>query len=344
MARSSDVPPSRSTGQLGCCARLRSPKNGAEKGWDTGSPPRRSSWPGNAASVTSTCSRRPRVTSFLASVLPQFRGASSIRRWRNPRSCAVRARPAPSRCAPRSVLKSRLLRKTLHRLLLLGAELLRQRDVRFYIHVAVPSVLLYPVPGNAKLLPVLRAGRNPQDDTLVVQRLDLDPRAEECLREVDRDDADEIQPFAPEEAIGGDVNLHDEIAPPLWSLILETQTRAFFDAGRDVDVDPLFDAHFAGTLTGGTALRGHGALAAADRARAIHGESTLTERDRAPPFALGTRVDRRALRRPRPTACRTDLGHHERDRHRPALRGDTERNRDLRLDFLSFGVAPARSP
>ena len=106
------------------------------------------------------------------------------------------ARPAPSRCAPRSVLKARLLRKTLYRFLLLGAQLLRQRHMGLDVHVPVPSVFLDAMSGNPKLLAVLGPRRNTQHDALVIQRLDLDPRAEQRLREVDRDDADEIQPLA----------------------------------------------------------------------------------------------------------------------------------------------------
>src|SRR5229473_1823158 len=41
----------------------------------------------------------------------------------------------------RSILQARLLRKTLHRLLLLGAQLLGQRDVCLHVHVPPPAVL-----------------------------------------------------------------------------------------------------------------------------------------------------------------------------------------------------------
>src|SRR2546422_857196 len=73
-----------------------------------------------------------------------------------------------------SVLQARLFGKTLYRFLLLGAELLGQRHVGFHVHVPAPSVFLDAMPGNPKLLAVLRARRNAEDDALVIQRLDLD--------------------------------------------------------------------------------------------------------------------------------------------------------------------------
>src|SRR6266850_2909438 len=246
--------------------------------------------------------------------------------------------------APRSVLQPRLFRKALNRFLLLGAELLGQRHVGFYVHVPTPPVFLDAVPGDPKLLAMLSARRNAEHDTLVVQRLDLYPGAEHSLREIDRDDADEVQSLAPEEAIRRDMDLDDEIAATLWPLILEAQARAFFDARRDFDVDSLLDADLAAALTGGTALRRNGALAAAHRTGTIHGEPALAERDRPSSFAFGARVDGRTLRRPGPTARRANLGHHECDRHRPAQRGDTKRNRDLCLDFFGLRFAPPPPP
>src|SRR3982074_1094423 len=123
------------------------------------------------------------------------------------------------------------------------------------IHVAAPPVFFDAVPGNPELLAMLGPRWDPEHDPLVVERLDLDPRAEQRLREIDRDDADKIQSFPPEKAVRRDVDLHDQIAAALWSLILETQTRTFFDARRDLDVDPLFDAHLSAALAGRTALR-----------------------------------------------------------------------------------------
>src|SRR5437867_148964 len=209
----------------------------------------------------------------------------------------------------------------------------------FHVHVPAPSVLLDAMARNPELLPMLRTRRNAEHDMLVIERFDLDAGAEQRLREIDRHDADKIEPLAPEKAIERDVDLYDEVAAALRPLILETQSRAFFDARRDLDVDVLLDPDFAGALARGTALRGHGALAAADRAGSIHREPALTERDRPAAFALGTRADRRTFRRARPTARRANLLHDERDRHRPAQRGDTERNRDLGLGFLRLGFA-----
>src|SRR6185437_2994269 len=256
---------------------------------------------------------------------------------------SVHARPARSRCAPRSVLKPRLFRKTLYGLLLLGAQLFRQRHMGFHIHVPAPAVLLDAVARNPELLPMLRAGRDPQHDALVIQRLDLDPRTEQRLREIDRHDADEIESLAAEKPIGRDADMHDDVAFALGTLILEPQPRTFFDARRDLDVDALFDADFAGALARGAALRRHGALAPADGARPIHREPALTERDRPAAFAFGTRADRRTFCGAGAAARRANLRHHERDRYRPAQHGDPERNRDFGLGFLRLGFPAARA-
>ncbi len=61
----------------------------------------------------------------------------------------------------RSILQARLLRKTLHRLLLLGAQLLGQRDVCLHVHVPPPAVLFDAVTRDAEFLAVLRARWNP---------------------------------------------------------------------------------------------------------------------------------------------------------------------------------------
>ncbi len=120
--------------------------------------------------------------------------------------------------------------------------------MRLHIHVAATAVLFDAMRGNPELLSVLSARRNPEHDPLVVERLDLDPRAEERLRQVDRDDADQIESLATEEAIRRNVDLDDKIAAAFGPLIPQADARAFFDPGGDVDVDPLLDPHFAAAL------------------------------------------------------------------------------------------------
>src|SRR5204862_2523739 len=113
--------------------------------------------------------------------------------------------------------------------------------------------------------------------------------------------------FAAKETVGGDVDHDHEIAPALGPLILEPEPRSVLDAGRDVDVDTLFDADFAAALTRGTALRRHRAFPAAHRARTIDGKAALSERHGAAPIALRTGVDRGAFVCDGDAAGRTNL-------------------------------------
>src|SRR5207247_9645897 len=81
-------------------------------------------------------------------------------------------------------------------------------------------------------------------------------------------------------------------------------------------------------------LGGHLALAAAHGTGTGHREAPLAERNRSAPFALGTRRDRRARRRPVAAARRADLAHGQRDGNFAPQGGHAERNRDCGLDLL----------
>ena len=168
---------------------------------------------------------------------------------------------------------------------------------------------------DPEFLTVLRPRRDPQHHPLTVERFHFDARAQQRLREIDRHDADDVESFAAKETVGGDMDHDHEIAPTLGPLILEPEARSVLDAGRNVDVDTLFDADFAAALTRGTALRRHSAFPAAHRARTIDGKTALSERDRAAPIAFRTGVDCGALGRTGAAAGRTNLRHRQRNRH-----------------------------
>src|SRR2546425_358430 len=88
----------------------------------------------------------------------------------------------------------------------------------------------------------------------------------------------------------------------------------------------------------------HRALAAAHGTGAGYGEAPLAKRDRPPPFALGTRRDRRARRRPLAAARRADFAHGQHDRHLAPQRGHAERNGDGGLDLLVLLTLAVSAP
>src|SRR5437660_11505886 len=162
--------------------------------------------------------------------------------------------------------------------------------MHFHEHVAAPPVPLDPLPRNAELLTVLRSGWNLQHHASAVQRLHPDLRAEQRLGQVDRDHADQIErPLAPEEAIGLDLDYHDDVALPLRPLSLEPQPGAVIRARRHSDHQALLDRDLAVAVARRTALRRHLALAAAHGAGPLHAEATLPERARPFALALGAR-------------------------------------------------------
>src|SRR5207237_8022984 len=105
----------------------------------------------------------------------------------------------------------------------------------------------------------------------------------------DRHDADDIEPVAPEETVGLDLDGDHDVPPPLGPLPLETQPRAVLRAGRDRDRQPLFDAHLARPVAGGAGLRRPPPAAAAHGAWPRAGAPSLAEPGRAAPLALGGR-------------------------------------------------------
>src|SRR5713226_9417033 len=160
--------------------------------WASDSPRRRSNWRGAEVCATSTCSRRPPQISSRVLASFRFHAISWIRRWDNPKSCAARARRARSPCGPISVLHPRLLGKAPQRLLLLGAEPSGERDVGLHVHVAAATVPLDPMSRNPEFLTVLSAWGDAQHDAFAIECLHLDARPQQCLREIDRDDADHV--------------------------------------------------------------------------------------------------------------------------------------------------------
>src|SRR5256885_10107978 len=136
------------------------------------------------------------------------------------------------------MLHPALLGKLLERCFLLGREVLGNLDVDLDVLIATPSIPLDPLPRDAEPLTVLCAGRHLEHDALPVERPHLDFRAEQRLREVDRHDADDVQPLAPEEPIGLDLDHDHHVPPSLRPLPRETEPRAVLRAGGGGDRPP----------------------------------------------------------------------------------------------------------
>src|SRR5205807_4510897 len=143
----------------------------------------------------------------------------------------------------------------------------------------------------------------------------LDLRAEQRLGQVDGHDADDVEPVAPEEPVGLDLDRDHDVAPSLGPLPLEAQPRAVFRAGRDGDRQPLLDPHLARPVAGGTRLRRDAPPAPAYGARPRDGEPALAERNGAAAFTFGTGRESGARRAARPAAGRAYLRERKRDGH-----------------------------
>src|SRR5437870_6882029 len=245
------------------------------------------------------------------------------------------------------VLHATLLGKLAYRRFLFRRELLGDLNVDLDVLIAPPAVPLDPLAGDAELLAVLGAGRHLEHHALPVERAHLDLRAEEGLRQIDRNHADHVEPLAPEEPVGLDLNHHDDVAAALGALPLEPQPRAVFGPGRNSDRETLLLTDLAGPLAGRAALRGYLAPSAAHGARPLHGEATLAERDGPAPPAFGAGRERRPGRAARAATRRADFGQRERDGNLAAQRRNPERNRDRRLDLVLVlepgpGAAPSK--
>src|SRR5207253_1829931 len=101
----------------------------------------------------------------------------------------------------------------------------------------------------------------------------------------------------------------------LAALPLEAHARSGVDTRRHGDAHGLLVAHLADAAARRARLGRDLTAAQTHRARAIHGETTLAERDRAASAALGARLQRRAGCRAIAVARRTLLGDLELHRH-----------------------------
>src|SRR5207247_11194038 len=106
--------------------------------------------------------------------------------------------------------------------------------------------------------------------------------------EVHRHSAHDVQPLAPEEPVGLDLQHYDDVAFPLRPLPAETQLRAVLGARGYREHQALLDPPLAAAAAGVAPLPTHPASASAPRTRAIHGEPALPERNHATPPALRT--------------------------------------------------------
>src|SRR5213595_3004329 len=200
--------------------------------------------------------------------------------------------------------------------------------------IAPPSVPLDPLTRDAEPLTVRCAGRHLEHDALAVEGPHFDLRAEQRLRQIDRHDADDVEPVPSEKAVGLDLDRDYDVSPSLGPLPLEPQPRAVFRAGRDRDREPLLDAHLARPVAGGTRLRRDPPPAPAHGAGPRDGEPALAERNGAAAFAFGTRRERGARCASRPAAGRAYLRKRQRDGHATAQRRHAERDRDGGLDLV----------
>src|SRR5205823_2728500 len=220
-----------------------------------------------------------------------------------------------------------LLGERLQRGFLLGGQVLGNLDVDLDVLIAPPSVPLDPLTRDAEALTVRCAGRHLQHNALAVERPHFDLRAEQRLRQIDRHDADDVEPVPSEKAVGLDLDRDHDVAPSLGPLPLEPQPRAVFRAGRDRDREPLLDPHLARPVTGGTRLRRDAPPAPAHGARPRNGEPALAERNGAAAFTFGTRREGGARCAARPAAGRAYLRQREGDGHPATQGGDPERDR-----------------
>src|SRR5213080_1706067 len=237
-----------------------------------------------------------------------------------------RVSPLVSHAAP--------LRERLHRRLLLRREVFGDVDLDLHILIAAPAVLLDSLPRDAELLPGLGTGWDPEDDAASIECLDFDLGAEQRLGQVHRHGADDVQPVAPEEPVGLDLQHHDDVAPPLRSLPPEAQLRAVLGARRNRDHESLLDPHLAAAAARVAALRRHLPLTAAHRARPVDREPALPERNHPASPALRARGDGRARGGAAAVTGWANLRHRQRDRHLAAERGDAEWDRDRGLDLV----------
>ena len=85
-------------------------------------------------------------------------------------------------------------------------------DLHLNVLVAAPFALFDSLPRDAEPCSRLRAGRNPQGHLLPIDRLHPDLRAQQRLREVDRNRAVYVQPVTAEERVTLDLEGDDEVA------------------------------------------------------------------------------------------------------------------------------------
>src|SRR4051812_4428548 len=149
-----------------------------------------------------------------------------------------------------------------------------------------------------------------------------------------------VQPLAPEEAIGLNLEGDDQIArgtagPAGLSLASQQDAVAVFRRRRNRDRDPAFGSNLSRTVTGGTLLGGDLSPAPALGTRPVDGKAALPERDISPALALGTG-------RPRSTWCATasftggaGIGDRQGDRDLSAEHGNPEGHLDDGLERIS---------
>src|SRR5262249_26941410 len=118
-------------------------------------------------------------------------------------------------------------------------------------------------------------------------------------------------------------------------LAFETNLHPGVHARRDGDHHLLPRTDLSGTVARRAALARDRSLPEAHRTRALHGESALSERDRASPGAFRAGLNLRARRGAGAVRGRASRVHPELDRHLAARRCDAKWNAELGFDVLA---------
>src|ERR1035437_9189730 len=258
-------------------------------------------------------------------------------RWRRDRS--------DRRCrwstTPRLEREPRRFRKLPHQLRLFLVELLGHRHRELHDQVAALAFLGDPLAAHAKAFPARRARGNLDRDRLLVERLDAHLGPERRLRDVHRRVHHKIESLARPVLIGLHLERDHDVTgwPTVQSaptLPLQPDLRPRVHARRHRDVHLLAAALFTRSAARRAFCRRHRSLSEAHRARTVHGEPTLTERDRPAAAALGAALDLRARRCAAALARHTLLVQLELDRHLAAERRRAKRDVECSVDALTL--------
>src|SRR5688572_22979314 len=206
------------------------------------------------------------------------------------RTSADATGPAGSVIGRPSVLEVPGGGELLHEPLLLRRERLGHDDPDLHEQVTRLAVVRDALAAHAESLAARGPARECERDLAIVERHHGDLRAERRLRDVHRRVHDEVKTVTLEVGVVLHLERDEDVAR--WpaakagtTLPLQPYLRAALRAARHRDEDLLVCARRTGAVAGVAPLRGYLSLAEAHRARTIHCEPALTERDGAATLA-----------------------------------------------------------